>query len=186
MQLTAQEEYGLRCLLQVAKVDVAAEQESGEQRLLRIPEIAEAEGLSPEYTAKLMRLLRRGGLVESIRGAGGGYKLAQPAREVTLWEVMNVIGTPLFSEDFCETHPGQLQDCVHATDCSIRAMWRWMGEALRVGLQGLTLADLLRGEASMAAWLGSQQQPAQQPGSAAPAGLVQIGLPQAASTHSGR
>ena len=61
MQLSAKEEYGLRCLLQVARHEGAEP--------LRIPEIAAREGLSPEYTAKLMRALRQGGLVVSTRGA---------------------------------------------------------------------------------------------------------------------
>ncbi len=72
MNLSSQEEYGLRCLLQVAA--------HGAPEPLSIAQIAVAEGISPEYTAKLMRLLRKGGLVDSTRGAGGGYRLArQPA-----------------------------------------------------------------------------------------------------------
>src|SRR5687767_8139437 len=101
MQLSAQEEYGLRCLLQVARHEAQAEP-------LCIPEIAAAEGLSPEYTAKLMRALRQAGLVTSTRGATGGYRLARPAPSVTLWEVLEVLGGPIFSESFCDTHPGNL------------------------------------------------------------------------------
>ena len=80
MHLLAQEEYGLRCLVQLARHRGSSP--------LTIPEIAAAEGLSPEYTAKLMRALRQGGLVMSTRGAAGGYRLARPAEEVTAWEVL--------------------------------------------------------------------------------------------------
>ena len=75
MHLLAQEEYGLRCLVQLAR--------HRDSTPLTIPEIAAAEGLSPEYTAKLMRALRQGGLVMSTRGAAGGYRLARRAEEVT-------------------------------------------------------------------------------------------------------
>lgn len=148
MQLSAQEEYGLRCLLQVAR-------HHGRAEPLCIPDIASAEGLSPEYTAKLMRALRQAGFVTSTRGATGGYRLSRPAEQVTLWQVLDTLGGPLFSESFCETHPGNLRDCVHSTDCSIRALWRFIGAALKEALSAITLADMTRGEGTMVSWLSS-------------------------------
>lgn len=145
MHLLAQEEYGLRCLIQVAR------HEGPEP--LTIPQIARAEGLSPEYTAKLLRALRRGGFVKSTRGAGGGYRLAEPAEGITAWRVIEVLGGSFFSKEFCESHPGQLRDCVHTPSCAIRAVWRAVEVAVREVLQGITLADLMRGERSMAVWL---------------------------------
>ena len=152
MQLSAQEEYGLRCLLQVARHQ---DKEGGEP--LRIPEIAAAEGLSPEYAAKLMRTLRQGGLVVSTRGASGGYRLARPADEVSVWQVLSVLGGPLFSDSFCASHPGQLRDCIHSTDCSVRALWHWVGSAIREALTGVTLADMYRGEHPMGHWLDTEE-----------------------------
>jgi len=170
MQLSAQEEYGLRCLLQVARHEGAEP--------LRIPEIAAREGLSPEYTAKLMRALRQGGLVVSTRGATGGYRLARPAAEMSVWETLQVLGGPLFSDEFCSSHPGNLRDCVHSTDCSVRALWRWVGSAVGEVLKGISLADMARPEQRMGTWLGDE--PAG--GGRAPA-LVQIGSPQPAGVH---
>jgi Rrf2 family protein len=141
MHLLAQEEYGLRCLLQVAR-------HRGPQPLT-IPEIAEAEGLSPEYTAKLMRALRQGQLVMSTRGAGGGYRLARPPNQITPWEVLQVLGGSFFPEGFCESHPGQLQDCVHTTDCAVRALWSRIEGVVRELLQSITLDALIRTEQRM-------------------------------------
>ncbi len=143
----SQEEYGLRCLVQVAK--------HSSPEPLTIPEIAEREGLSPEYTAKLMRALRTGGLVSSTRGASGGYRLARDAREITAWQVLEVLGGSFFPQGFCDEHPGQLRDCVHTADCSIRALWRRVEGAVRGVLANVTLADLLRGERPMVAWLAA-------------------------------
>ena len=70
MKLSAQEEYGLRCLLRLGA--------QGDGGSLTIPEISRTEGISPEYVAKLMRILRQGGLVTSARGATGGYTLRAP------------------------------------------------------------------------------------------------------------
>jgi Rrf2 family protein len=140
MHLFAQEEYGLRCLVRVAR-------HKG-PKAPTIPGIAAAEGLSPEYTAKLMRVLRQGGLVESTRGAIGGYRLTRPPGEITVWEVLEVLGGSFFPEDFCDTHPGQHRDCVHTDDCSIRALWRSVNGALGKILKGITLADLFPAESS--------------------------------------
>lgn len=145
MRLSAQEEYGLRCLVRLARGDGA--------QPVRIQDIAEAEGLTSEYVAKLMRILRNGELVTSTRGASGGYRLQRPAADVTLWEAIEVLGGPLFSEGFCDSHPGSLRDCVHTNDCSLRSLWRGLSTLLRAALSGVTVADLLRGDESTFAWL---------------------------------
>lgn len=145
MHLLAQEEYGLRCLLQVAK--------HRGSRPITIPDIALAEGLGPEYTAKLMRTLRRGELVASTRGAGGGYRLARPAAEITAWQVIQVLGSNFFPADFCESHPGLQRDCVHTPDCSVRALWSKLETTVRTLLESITVESLQCGEQTMVAWL---------------------------------
>lgn len=146
MKLSAQEEYGLRCLLQVA-------QQPGPDPV-QIPDIAAAEGLSPEYVAKLMRVLRQGGLVVSIRGASGGYRLARPAVQISLQQAIEVLDGPLFKDGFCDAHTGQASSCVHSpTACSIRTLWRWVGGALDKVLRQITIADLINGPRSVGARL---------------------------------
>lgn len=141
MQLLAQEEYGLRCLLELSR------HPRGRPRTIR--EIAEAEGLSADYAAKLLRELRRGGLVASTRGAAGGYRLTRAAEEITIWEAIEVLGGSLLPERFCECHTGQQAECVRAADCSLRALWRTVDEAVRGVLAGVTLHDLGAGEAGV-------------------------------------
>ena len=145
MQLLASEEYGVRCLLQVAAA------EGG--RPVSISRIAEAEGLSPEYAAKLMRQLRLGGLVDSVRGAEGGYRLARPASAISVWEVLQVLGGAFYTEGFCACHAGQRRQCVRASDCSLRALWRAVQHSLEQTLTGISLEDLRRDEGSMITWL---------------------------------
>lgn len=138
MHLSAQEEYGLRCLVQLARHD-------GEEPL-SIQAIAQAEGLSAEYVAKLMRILRKGGLVKSTRGASGGYRLDRRPGEMTLWDAVAVLGGPLFPDGFCDSHPGSLRDCVHSPGCSIRGVWRSLNSLLRIALEGVSIEDLTRGD----------------------------------------
>ena len=143
MRLSSQEEYGLRCLLRLAR------SEAGDP--VNIQEIADGEGMTSEYVAKLMRTLRQGDFVVSTRGAGGGYRLSRRAGEITAWQVIQTIGGSLFPAEFCETHPGQLHDCVHSTGCSLRGLWSSVESAVRGVLQGVTLADLARDERGLLA-----------------------------------
>ncbi len=144
MQLLAQEEYGLRCLLELARHGELAR---------TIHEVAAAEGLSPDYAAKLLRELRRGGLVASTRGAAGGYRLARDANAITAWDAIAVLGGALFPVGFCECHPGRAERCVRSQDCALRAIWRAADAAVRGVLSRVTLADLISSEASMSTLL---------------------------------
>jgi Rrf2 family protein len=141
VKLTAQEEYGLRCLLQVAR---RAPTPHGPP--LSIRDVAEAEGLSLDYAAKLLRILRQADLVTSERGATGGYRLAQPPDTIPLREVMHALDTPLYSGGFCDGHSGQLDACVHRGGCSMRPLWLALEGALDQVLSGLHLSDLLHEE----------------------------------------
>ncbi len=145
MHLFSQEEYGLRCLVQLSR-------HGGGPRTIH--DVAEAEGMSPEYVAKLLRTLRQGGLVQSTRGASGGYRLAREPADINIWEAIDVLGGgPLFSDAFCESHPGQMRDCVHTSDCAIRGLWRSVSDLLGNFLETVTLADLTGHELSPVDWL---------------------------------
>jgi len=146
MRLTAQEEYGLRCLLQVAR---------GHEAATTTPEIAEREGLSDAHVHKLMRLLRRGGLVKSVRGRKGGYQLARPADQVNIGAVLAVLGDSFYSTEFCGEHAGNERTCVRNSDCSIRALWMAVERAMQRALQSTKLSDLLRSEPEMAGFIHS-------------------------------
>jgi Rrf2 family protein len=138
MRLSAQEEYGLRCLIQVARRAPA-----GAAGLVSIREVAEAEGLSLDYAAKLLRVLRQGELLDAERGAAGGYRLARPAREIPLATVLHVLDTPLFGAEFCAGHRGQLEACVHTSACVLRPVWSAIDGAVAAVLSRFTLADLV-------------------------------------------
>ena len=106
MHLLAREEVGLRCLLQVAT------RGRSQEAALNIAAIAEAEGLSAEYAAKLLRQLRLGGLVKSQRGAAGGYRLARSAAEITVWDAIQVLDEDFLPETSCDCQPDERRDCL--------------------------------------------------------------------------
>jgi Rrf2 family protein len=143
MKLTSQEEYGLRCLLRIAR----------EEKGLTLPEISEAEGISLSYAGKLMRVLRRGGFVSSVRGQAGGYTLARPVDEVLIGEVLALLGGRLFDPAFCDSHSGVARVCTHSVDCSIRSLWHAVQVVVDRVLDHTTLKELLAGEQEMASWV---------------------------------
>jgi Rrf2 family protein len=96
MKISAHEEYGLRCLVQLARAE--ADRES-----LTLNQIAGREGLSVANAGKLMWILVKAGLVQSQRGANGGYTLARPAAEIRLSEVIRILDEDTV-DSFCQTH----------------------------------------------------------------------------------
>jgi Rrf2 family protein len=145
MKLSSQEEYGLRCLLQVAH--------HGPEGSMTIPEIARIEGLSIPHVAKLMRLLRRGGFVKSVRGQAGGYKLARVSDQIHIGEVLAWMGGRLFEPSFCTMHSGMAKLCTHSVDCSIRSLWQSVQHVVDQILGKVTLSDLLGGERQVSSWI---------------------------------
>lgn len=147
MKITALEEYGVRCLLQLARTD--------DPYGLTIQQIADAENMSFAYAAKLLRLLRLGGLITSCRNPrlGGGYILARPAAAMRFGEVIRVLSEPLFEESaYCERHasPDAGGVCVHNEGCTLRVIWQTLEQGTRRFLDQLTLADLLQGSEHVA------------------------------------
>ena len=146
MKLSSQEEYGLRCLLQLAR--------AGDSASLTISEMADREGISAPNVAKIMRILRRSGLVRSTRGKAGGYTLARPAKDIRALHVLSALGGRLFDPGFCDRHAGALAHCLNTRDCSIRPVLRGLQDAVDQVLGELTLASLLAPEREVEGTLG--------------------------------
>ena len=148
MRLSAQQEYGLRCLLRIA--------ERADHLPASSAAIAEAEGISPEYATRLMGPLCRGGLAIATRGPAGGYRLTRPAAEISMLDALEMLGGLFFEEAFCEHHSGHCRECIRAADCSLRAVWQHVDQAMRGLFAGISLADLQRPEGSVLPWLAAE------------------------------
>ena len=129
MKISTKGRYGLRIL-----ADIALHQ-NGAPRLIR--EIAESQKLSQKYVSRIIIGLRKGGFLESIRGAHGGYRLARPASEINLLEVFEategkvcIIG--------CAECP---KKCARADGCAERPVWKLLNENIKKTLAGITLEE---------------------------------------------
>jgi Rrf2 family protein len=139
MNVTALEEYGLRCAVQLASLP--------EGKTLSAPEIAEREGLSIEYVSKFMLLLKRSELVRTVRGIKGGFALSKPATEISLKEVLDALnGRKKSSTEFCKSFTGKSEACVRLGSCSIRPFWDLLSSYVEEFTSRMTLADLVRPE----------------------------------------
>jgi Rrf2 family transcriptional regulator, iron-sulfur cluster assembly transcription factor len=142
MKITAQEEYGLRLLIRIASCK--------DQEGMSIPQLSEAEGLTPHYVAKLTRVLRMGGFINSTPGYKGGYVLAIPSNQIIINDVLKTLGGVLFDQKFCGTHAGALKLCTHSVDCSSRSLWSMIQFILDDFLNKVTLHDLVSSEQNSA------------------------------------
>lgn len=142
MKITAQEEYGLRILIRIA----GCTNSEG----MSIPQLSEAEGLSTHYVAKLTRILRMQGFINSTPGYKGGYLLARPASEIIINEVLKSLGGALFDQRFCGSHSGGLNFCTHSVDCSSRSLWQMIQFIVDRFLDKVTLHDLVNTEQNSA------------------------------------
>ena len=140
MKLSSKEEYGLRCLVQLAQAPKGS---------ATIHEIARAEALTPAYVAKILAALRRAGLVTATRGQRGGYALARPAEAIDLSEAIVALGGRLYAPGFCASHAGGAVRCAHDGNCSIRPVLVGLEGLVHEALSKMTLKSLVRSEPAM-------------------------------------
>lgn len=146
--LSSLQEYGVRCLLQLARKPGGGP--------LTAREIAEAEGLSANYVEKILSQARERGLVKSVRGVHGGFLLVRSAEQITLKEVFFVFGGPLYTEHFCERYTGHRDACVHTGNCGIRPLWSFLTTELDRIMAQTSLQELLQQEAAITTQLAKR------------------------------
>jgi Rrf2 family protein len=140
MKVSAQEEYGLRCLLQLASL--------AKGETLTLPQMAEREGISQANAGKLLWILNKAGLVASTRGTKGGYRLARPATEIRLSEVIKVLDEDVL-DGHCRSYTGVLDVCVHTGNCGIRPVIVGLHDVVEQALSHITLAQLVGTESKV-------------------------------------
>lgn len=142
MKISAQEEYGLRCLVQLATLRAVES--------LTLSQIAEREGISVANAGKLMWLLNKAGFVSATRGTKGGYTLARPANEIYLNEVIKILDADEI-DNHCEGYKGVLDICIHKGDCGIRPLIVGLHQIVNEALANITLAQLVGEERKVTA-----------------------------------
>lgn len=128
MRLTAHTDYALRILLHAALLA-----ERDEAALLSIAQVAEAHAISRNHAMKVVNLLANAGLLETVRGRGGGFRLGRPAATIRLGEVVRLT-EPCLS-------PADCAHCLLRRTCGLTAMLARAMDAFLAELDGQTLAE---------------------------------------------
>ena len=112
--------------------------------VLSASELAERAGLETPTVSKVLKPLAQAGLVAGFRGVNGGYRLARPAHEIGLIEIVEAMEGPLAMTE-CSVHSGQ---CGIEGSCNVRANWRYINDVVVAALRSVTLAQMLEPPAS--------------------------------------
>ena len=120
MKLSTKGRYGLRALIDLAKYS--------EEEPVPISGISARQGISERYLEQLMALLKKAGLVKSVRGAGGGYVLAKDASDISVGDVLRAlegelepVKCPAFQEE---------ESCEAAGECVTKYVWKKINESI--------------------------------------------------------
>jgi Rrf2 family protein len=145
MLFSTKAEYGVRLMIELGRRARDDHKAGGEP--VSLSAVAEAEVLPLSYLEHLVAKLRQADLVTSVRGAHGGYRLARPAAEIEMLEVVQALEGPIAPmECFHEVREGRVL-CSHETDgdraCATKLLWTRVHGGITKALAGTTLADLV-------------------------------------------
>jgi len=135
MKLTTRSRYGTRMLLDLAQ--------NGGQGPVRVSEIANRQGISVKYLEKLSRILKKAGLIRSMRGSKGGHLLAKPPVDISMGEIVRALEGDL-NLVTCWT---ERTSCPRLKTCATSKLWQEVSKALLERLDSMTLDELLKSSA---------------------------------------
>jgi Rrf2 family protein len=115
---------------------MALQERSG--TLLTAGQIGKAAGVPLSIVSKILQRLVQGQLVHSVKGSSGGYELARPASQISLSEVLHIMGDTAIAENcFLGFSP-----CDECTPCALHPSWKRIRREIEQGLRRITIADL--------------------------------------------
>ncbi len=137
MKLSKRGEYALRSLINLG---IAAEVG---RKLVQVSELADFEQLPVKFLEQIVQTLKDGGLVISVRGKYGGYRLARPAREIRIGEVVRLIDGPLAPIGCVSQTAYEKCTCPDESHCGLRMLMLDVRNAIAGILDRYTLADVV-------------------------------------------
>jgi Rrf2 family protein len=132
VQIPAKADYAIRALLTLASTDASVSADH----------LAHEQGLPPKFLGAILSELRRGSLVSSQRGSDGGFRLARPANEISIADVLRVLGGPMAGVR------GMRPETLHYEGAAthLQDVWVAVRASLRLVLEHVTLQDVVSGQ----------------------------------------
>ena len=133
MQISTKGKYSVRAVLDIAQHSNGSP--------VPLAAISKREGISLLFLEQLFQQLRKGNVVNSIRGPHGGYVLARDPSEITIGEIVRLIEPPLYTSS-CFSADESAEKCRIADTCLGGAIWKQLAEHIDNFLDSITVADL--------------------------------------------
>jgi len=130
MKLTSRGRYAVTAMLDMAL--------RGHEARITLNEISQRQDISLSYLEQIFARLRKGGLVTSMRGPGGGYRLARPASEISVADIIHAVDEVLDAR-YCHGE----RDCHNGGECLSHQLWNDLSERIENYLRGITLQQLI-------------------------------------------
>lgn len=134
MMISTRGRYALRVMIDLA--------EHIDEGYIPLQMIAKRQGISEKYLESILAVLSKAGLLDAVRGKGGGYRLSKPAKEYTAFEVLSLTEGTLAPVTCLERG----QQCENAVNCRTLPLWQGLDQVIAAYLCSYTLADLTREE----------------------------------------
>jgi len=135
LKLSTKGQYGVRAMFEVAK--------NYGRGTTTIKEIAERQDVSVSYLEQLLNKLRRAGIIESVKGPGGGYVLEREPSEVSIGDILRVLEGPVAITSCLDP---SADGCSRVDSCVTRMLWKSLGERIEGFLDQITLQELIQEE----------------------------------------
>lgn len=133
MRISTKGRYAIRVLIDMAQY--------GESNFHPLHELAARQGLSEKYLEAILGTLVKNQVLEGARGKGGGYKLAKPTKELSVWDVLSVIETSMSPVECVENDK---DGCDRADVCPTLPMWKDLAKIIKDYFSGITIEQLAR------------------------------------------
>ena len=134
MMISTRGRYALRVMIDLA--------EHIDEGYIPLQTIAKRQGISEKYLESILAVLSKAGLLDAVRGKGGGYRLSKPAKEYTAFQVLSLTEGTLAPVTCLERG----QQCENAVNCRTLPLWQGLDQVIAAYLCSYTLADLTREE----------------------------------------
>lgn len=133
MRLSTKGQYAVRAIVNLAC--------HSSERPVTLKDISAEEGISLSYLEQLFVKLRKGRIVKSVRGPGGGYVLAKPSSRISVGEIIAVVEEPMNPVACLDDDSA---GCDRATTCTTQKVWRCLAQKIAEFLNSVTIEDLSR------------------------------------------
>ena len=134
MRLTTKGRYAVRALYCLSTFS--------KEKPVPLSEVAKRQNISLNFLEQLFVHLRKNGIVSSVRGPRGGYRLSKPPENITIGEILRAVGESTFPVFCSDEYSTGKKSCPRADDCVTHLLWERLGNNINQVLDATTLADV--------------------------------------------